>query len=389
MKPRIPIIAFAPHPWSEPEWMNRQQILSRLGARGWPIIYSTGALDIWDRHKSDWQHASWLGQFQSLDNVITAHPGRILPRWQKIKTFDHLAIAQHSQWIRAKVASNKAEVIAMLFHPHFFPYTSYLKPCKIIFHAYDAYSEQTGWDHTQQALMEQLVQQASLITASSPAIARSLPDLQRARVLPNGANVEMFENAIGSPEPYDLIDIPHPRIGYTGAINRKVDLPLVIDIATQRPNWQWVFIGRVEESAILADAALASAYQQCLQLSNVHFLGQKDRYAVPAYMASMDINAMCYRQGGVGWWNAVYPLKLHEYLATGKPVISVDLEVVRDFDEVVTIAYTASDWINKLSAAIEYGGIATPAERIAVAKENSWDRRVDQLEGWLIEMLEV
>jgi hypothetical protein len=47
---KLPIVAFAPHPWKESEWMNRQQLLSRMGKRGWPVIYSQGAMDIWQRN---------------------------------------------------------------------------------------------------------------------------------------------------------------------------------------------------------------------------------------------------------------------------------------------------------------------------------------------------
>ena len=70
-----PILAFAPNSWHS-SWKNRQQLLSRLAARGWPVIYSTGALSVWDRDKPQWAEAGWRGGFVEADGVLVDRPGR-------------------------------------------------------------------------------------------------------------------------------------------------------------------------------------------------------------------------------------------------------------------------------------------------------------------------
>ena len=95
---------------------------------------------------------------------------------------------------------------------------------------------------------------------------------------------------------------------------------------------------------------------------------------------------MCYRTEG-GWWVAGYPLKMHEYLAGGGPIISSDLSAVRPFSQVIDIAHTPDEWTAAIERALTSGGVGTPEQRRAVAHENTWDQRVDQLEEWLLKMI--
>jgi glycosyltransferase involved in cell wall biosynthesis len=114
----------------------------------------------------------------------------------------------------------------------------------------------------------------------------------------------------------------------------------------------------------------------------VHFLGSKPHTDVPRYLQNVDVNVMCYRTSEGGWWTDIYPLKLHEYLAVGKPVVASDIDAVREFSAVVAIAATTKDWIAALTKAIEGTGVGNVAERQLVAGMNSWDERVDTLERW-------
>jgi hypothetical protein len=91
---------------------------------------------------------------------------------------------------------------------------------------------------------------------------------------------------------------------------------------------------------------------------------------------------MCYRTDPGGWWVAIYPLKLHEYLAVGRPVVSADLEAVRPFMSVLSIAVTVDEWISAIEQALDEEPSMVEARR-TVARANTWDDRVDQLMGWL------
>jgi hypothetical protein len=96
---------------------------------------------------------------------------------------------------------------------------------------------------------------------------------------------------------------------------------------------------------------------------------------------------MFYRTDGNGWWRDIYPLKLHECLATGRPLLSADTPAVRAFSEAVALCRNDAEWLAALDAALAGNGIGTPSTRAAVARANSWDRRVDQIETALHAMI--
>lgn len=385
-----PIIALAPNGWNGP-WMNRQQLLSRLANRGWPVTYSNGALSLWDRSTTIWKQAGWRGRFEATDSISLNVPGRWPTRWPRFEPWDSFAVHLHCQELVAQAgpAWQKSGVL-FLFHPMYLPYVKAMKPRRVAFHVYDAYSQMDkDWGPNQQRLLEDLVERADLLTTSSPAMARTLPGVgpDKARVLKNAADTTVFSEQSNSACPEDLSEIPKPRIGYFGNINRRVDFESVIAVALARPDWHWVFIGHLTESSLMEDDEAREGYLKSLELPNVHYLGSKPRTAVAAYMANVDVNTICYRIRPGEWIEAGYPLKLNEYLAIGRPVVAAPQEIiVADFSSVVGIADTPEKWLNALDHAIKHGGVGSQAQRRALAQKNTWDERVDQLENWLIEM---
>jgi hypothetical protein len=375
------IVAFAGHPWVEPEWMNRQQILSRLGARGWRVAYSFGALDWWQRGSARWSTSPLFNGACRRDGIVDIAPGRLGARWRRYKPLDEWALGRHAKYVRGKVARDDEKIIALLFDPQFYPYVRHLEPCDVVYHAYDDLSRQSGWTSEKAALQKSLLSHAKMVSASSEMIAQSLahPDV---RILENGADVEAFFRAADRSEPHDIVDIPHPRIGYVGALNRKVDFPLIATIAGSRPAWHWVLVGRVESRDLESAPELAAAFRACQSMANVHVLGQKDRSEIPAYVGHMDVNTMCYRHGAKGWWTSGSPLKLHEYLCSGQPVVSAPLPAVRKFSDVLEIAGAPEEWLEALSRLL-LAPDTRVAARIEVALQNSWDKRVDVYEEWL------
>jgi glycosyltransferase involved in cell wall biosynthesis len=145
-----------------------------------------------------------------------------------------------------------------------------------------------------------------------------------------------------------------------------------------------VLIGNVDEEPISKDDEAREGYAASRLLPNIHYLKPVPEKDVPAYAANMDVNAISYRIRDGEWGFACYPLKLHEYLAVGKPVVSASIAVIRQkFSSVVSVADTPQDWEAAINHALTAGGVGTVAMRQAVAADNSWDRRVDCLEDWL------
>ncbi len=376
------IIGLAPNKWHG-QWVNRQQLLSRLGVEH-TVLYSNGAWFGWDRALPIWHKAKLLGAVDRTDNVAVEEAPKLLLRWPRWRHLDQLAIRVHAMRLRRLVSHDSSPLVSIIFHPSFFPYAQYLRSQCLAYHAYDLFEATPGWNSELDSLESILLRQADLVTASSESIAARLSEKggREIRLLPNGVDLAAF-GAI-SPDraaiPDDLARIARPRLGYVGSLHPQIDFPLVAKLAKMRPGWSFVFVGG---GPAIRDGAAANELEDCRKHANIHFLGHKHRSEVPAYISNMDVNLMLYRIAEDTWINAGYPLKLHEYLAIGLPVVSADIPAVREFADVVRIAKGFPDWIQAIEEALSSGGTGSEVERRAVAAENSWDARADLLQEWL------
>lgn len=385
-----PILGFGAEAWSD-YWQTRQHVLSRLARRGWPVGYSYGALSVWDRASPRWTHAGLFDRIERRDGVKVFWPGRLAPRWPRWADWDRYAIGRYlDAYVGSMLTSPHQRCIAYVFRPEFHPYVSRLTKATIVYHVDDNFAAMPGWDGERARMHAALAARADVVFAISDGVIGSLPEAVRPRALlmPNGADAAAFSAARSAPCPVDLAAVPPPRIGYTGTLNEKVDFALIAALARARPQWHWAMIGHELPDAYLSDPA-RDARADCHSLPNVHFLGVKSWNALPAYCAHMDVCAMCYRTDGDGWWRDISPLKLHEYLATGRPVVSASLSAVRPFSHVVAIADGRDGWIGAIQHALGSGGEGRSETRIATAFENDWDRRIGQIEDALATALPV
>jgi len=199
--------------------------------------------------------------------------------------------------------------------------------------------------------------------------------------MPNGVDYALY--TAPWPEPPDLAPIPHPRIGYTGYVKPQLDWPLLAALASARPDWHFVFVGPVSRHP-----TMEATVHEFSRRPNVHFLPLKGQLELAAYPQHFDVCVMPYTLDG--YTRSIYPLKLHEYLASGRPVVSTPIEAVREFADVVTTAGTTPEWVR----AIE-GALAPPepferaaAARRAVARRFDWDDIVRQLAALILSGLD-
>lgn len=378
------ILAFGTNPWCS-YWQTRQQVLSRLAKRDWRVAYTTPVMSRWDLGQATWQAAPWFTGMRDEQGVAVYAAGRTLLRTPRWPVLDRATLRSFVRAYAARVvADGSRPIIAYVFNPIFWPYLEFLGDCKVVFHADDNFSAMGRWTTQDAAMQDALVARADLIFATTEGVARSLNvgAGDKLWLMPNGADAGMFRAGRQFPCSADLAALPRPRLGYAGGLNDKVDFALIAELATARPQWHWVLIGHRPPIARLAPRT-QQGLAQCLALPNVHFLPAKPHDELPACHAHMDVNVMCYRVDGDGWWRDIYPLKLHEYLASGPPVVSTDLPAVRPFADVVALCCNREQWLAAIAEALATGGRGSAERRLAVAEANSWDVRVDAIERHL------
>jgi len=176
------------------------------------------------------------------------------------------------------------------------------------------------------------------------------------------------------PEPEDLRDIPRPRIGYVGWIKRMVDWDLLLKLSSTHPQWSLVFVGPKSPHPDI-DGML----KQMSELPNVHFLGGKPTHSLGAYPQHFDVCTMPYRVDD--YTKYIYPLKMHEYLAGGKPVVSAPICSVEEFSHIIGIANSPEEWSKAIAHALsaEENSPARRGLRLRVAREHDWKVLVDKI----------
>ena len=114
--------------------------------------------------------------------------------------------------------------------------------------------------------------------------------------------------------------------------------------------------------------------ERCRRQPNVHFLGMKPTPSLPRYLGALDVGMMCYLRGT--WAEYGYPLKLHEYLAAGLPIVSTALPLLRDFKHVTLTPEGDTEWSAAISDSLRRRSPDERAARQQIARQNSWDTRV-------------
>lgn len=372
------VIAFAPNAWGE-SWMNRQQILSRLAKRH-HILYSNGPWTVWDVHRPEFRASKSGGGFERHDGVLLDQSPKLLLSWPTNPAWDLLTIPLAvERWRRQLKKMGDGPIVAYVFHPSYVKYVERMRADLVVYSPYDLFSSMPDWSVEKEADEQRLIDLSGLVITSSEPTRNAIQQKTAKPVfcVPNAADASLFEAGSELPPPPDVASIPRPRIGYVGTLNRKVNFPLVLNIALSEPTWQFLFIGPDGNFDDVTHAAM----DQCRQLPNVHFLPAKSVAELPMCMGALDVAMMCYRKDT--WMDFGYPLKLHEYLASGTPIVSTPLQSIGDFKDWIETADDEQSWRAAIARALNGHARSTAEDRRAVARRNTWDARVDTIEGIL------
>jgi glycosyltransferase involved in cell wall biosynthesis len=174
-----------------------------------------------------------------------------------------------------------------------------------------------------------------------------------------------------SDEPADQASIPHPRLGFIGVIDERMDIDLIAQAAAAKPHWHFVMIGPVVK---IDPASLPN-------LPNIHYLGGKDYQDLPRYIAGWDIGTIPFAMNESTQY--ISPTKTPEYLAAGKPVVSTPIrDVVRPYGEsgLVSIAATAAEFVAHAETEMNRKAKKAWLKKVdAFLANNSWDRTWSQM----------
>ena len=185
-------------------------------------------------------------------------------------------------------------------------------------------------------------------------------------LVPNGADVEHFRQALSDSLSVaeELAGLPGPVVGYVGAISSWLDQEALVALAKARPQWSIVLIGPVDTDV--------SLLKEC---TNVFLLGKKDYRDLPSYIKGFNVCVIPFKINDLTI--GVNPVKLYEYLAAGKSVVSTPLPEVCQFAPLVGIADNSREFVTLVTKEVMTDSMEKKAIRIKIAGENSWEARAE------------
>lgn len=381
------ILCFSSTDW-DGIWGSRQQVMLRFARRGYRVLFferPAGPEHLLRYPDLRWRKLRrWREGLRAVaDNLWIVSLPLLLPGRYYSK-----AINRVNQWLTRHWSARHLNRLGFtspllwIYNPEQGPLIGQFGERLSVYHCIDEFTAGTSGRkrRTIAALEGDLLVKADVVFANSMLTYENKRQLNTSTYrIPSGANVGHFAQVLNPATPVhpSIASIPNPIAGYIGNINNKLDIHLLASVATYLSDWQFVFVGQAQHQSV--------DLHPLQELPNVHFLGRLPFAEVPNLVKGMDVCLLPYVDTEFARYRS--PLKLYEYLAAGKPIVSTVHSEAREFSEWIEIASTSEDFATSVVRARDKDSREQQRRRAELAQQHSWGRRVDEMEQIIIAQL--
>ncbi len=265
----------------------------------------------------------------------------------------------------AKSLKMENPVVINAFNPFFGVHLAgKLKESKLIYYCYDEIGSAT-WakQHGERLEMAFLKMVDTVIVTSNGLFNKKRLQHANCNLIKNGVDFDLFSRS------ETVTTLPQKAlktIGYLGSIDERVDYDLLERLISNTPQYQYIFVGRITQKE----------YEERLRkYPNVDLKGPKPPTELPDWVQSFDVCLIPFVKNGLT--SGIYPLKINEYLAAGKPVVTTRFSDLSDFEAVVDIADDDASFIEKVINASN--DKSQRNIRRNFASKNSWKAKAQEI----------
>ncbi len=193
-------------------------------------------------------------------------------------------------------------------------------------------------------------------------------------IIPNAVDTKHFGRAIKQTTliAEDILHIPHPIIGFLGNLDDRIDIFLLNWLAIRNKGWSFVLIGGKRN--YMKNMQKLNSFEKN---SNVYLLGNKPYEDLPMYLKAFDVCMIPFREDDP-FSLSCSPLKLYEYLATGRPIVSTNLPGVSHFNSFIRIAGSKEAFEQHIKEALQEK-LELHEKRVKTSEVHSWNKRAEEV----------
>lgn len=351
-QPTKDLVVFGIIPWHF-RYQRPQQISSRLAEQGYRILYINNT-------------CQWGGKLEQItDNISIFSPdgqGLVYHNLRHMNNFRRIVDSIYQIFAEANISYPLLWVDV----PYWQRIVDHFDREMLIYNCMDSYADfsDLGEFFPDLGIMErELAEKTDLILVSSKFLQQRFhAEVEKTVIIPNGVDQKHFNPFTKLPIPQDIGRIKRPIVGYYGAIAEWFDIDLVAYLSQQMPEYSFVLIGLVTVDV-----------SNLKRRPNVYFLGEKPYLELPKYLQQFNIAFIPFKKNSLTI--STNPVKLYEYLAGGKPVVSIDLPEIRQFADFVYIAENKQEFA-KLLKGVGQELAGKKYERYQAVAGEDWDNRI-------------
>lgn len=270
-------------------------------------------------------------------------------------------------------------LLTWLYTPMALPLALALDPDAAVYDCMDELSLFLGAPPELLTLESQLLEYADVMFTGGPSLFRAKQSRHpNVHCFPSSVDAEHFRvRERLTSEAEDQAELPHPRLGFYGVIDERLDLAIVDRLAEAHPDWQIVLVGPVVK---IDPASLP-------RRPNLHYLGQRSYEELPRYLAGWDVCLLPFARNDATRF--ISPTKTLEYMAAELPIVSTSIRDVADvYGDIVYLGDTPDEFLAACEQALASSAQerATRAQRMRkVLAGTSWEATASAMEQLLTE----
>jgi glycosyltransferase involved in cell wall biosynthesis len=193
------------------------------------------------------------------------------------------------------------------------------------------------------------------------------------------------------PQGFKLINSPlrlHPqvslikkltnKIGFIGVISNRLDFKLLFKLIKLTPQVNYIFVGPVSFDINVSPKPIEKLSKKLFSFKNVTHIELVPKNKIAQFINLFDITIIPYDIKD-DFNRLSYPMKLFEYFAMGKPVISTPIEELKQFPNLVFIGDTPKSWQQHIDQILSRPWPKNlQFQQKVLARKNSWHNKIKQ-----------